>query len=34
LRKHLGLGSTYEKANYVGLMPLLGRLVRSTMMAR
>lgn len=34
LCQHLGLGSTYEKANYGGLMPLLGRLVRSTMMAR
>lgn len=28
---HLGVGSTYEKANYSGLMPLLARLVRSTM---
>ncbi|WP_298285144.1 fatty acid desaturase [Novosphingobium sp.] len=34
LRAHLGLASTYEKANYVGLMPLLQRLVRSTMSAR
>lgn len=28
---HLGAGSTYENANYAGLWPLLGRLVRSTM---
>ena len=28
---HLGAGSTYDKANYPGLMPLMGRLVRSTM---
>ena len=31
LVKELGLTSTYEKASYPGLMPLLGRLVRSTM---
>lgn len=34
LQKHLGLDSTYEKANYLGLMPLVGRLARSTMMPR
>ncbi|MFN4135608.1 MAG: fatty acid desaturase family protein [Novosphingobium sp.] len=34
LRTHLGLGSTYDRANYGGLFPLLGRLVRSTMLAR
>lgn len=34
LRAHLGMGSTYEKANYPGLFPLLARLVRSTMGAR
>ncbi|MBA4353687.1 MAG: fatty acid desaturase [Novosphingobium sp.] len=28
---HLGLASTYEKANYAGLVPLVGRLARSTM---
>lgn len=28
---HLGAGSTYENANYPGLLPLMGRLVRSTM---
>ncbi|MEY4721908.1 MAG: hypothetical protein RIQ46_1633 [Pseudomonadota bacterium] len=28
---HLGAGSTYDKANYPGLRPLMGRLVRSTM---
>lgn len=28
---HLGLNSTYDRANYVGLWPLLGRLVRSTL---
>ncbi|SCY94515.1 Fatty acid desaturase [Novosphingobium aromaticivorans] len=34
LKKHLGLESTYEKANYRGLLPLVGRLARSTMMPR
>lgn len=34
IRAHLGLGSTYEKANYRGLMPLVGRLARSTMLPR
>lgn len=34
LRAHLGLQSTYERANYPGLFPLLARLVRSTMGAR
>ncbi len=31
LSAQLGVGSTYEKANYPGLFPLLGRLARSTM---
>lgn len=31
---HLGLSSTYQKANYAGLVPLVGRLARSTMMSR
>lgn len=31
---HLGTGSTYEKGNYNGLLPLVGRLARSTMMPR
>ena len=34
LRAHLGGGSTYEQANYPGLLPLVGRLARSTMGAR
>ncbi|MCW1984555.1 MULTISPECIES: fatty acid desaturase [unclassified Novosphingobium] len=34
LRGHLGLESTYERANYAGLFPLLARLVRSTMGTR
>ncbi|WP_226634101.1 fatty acid desaturase family protein [Novosphingobium profundi] len=34
LSAHLGLGSTYEKASYPGLLPLLGRLVRGTMSRR
>jgi len=34
LRAHLGAGSTYDKANYGGLFPLLARLARSTMGAR
>lgn len=34
LRAHLGLGSTYEQANYPGLLPLVGRLARSTMIDR
>ncbi|MFZ5742592.1 MAG: fatty acid desaturase family protein [Pseudomonadota bacterium] len=34
IRAHLGLGSTYERANYRGLWPLVGRLARSTMLAR
>jgi fatty acid desaturase len=28
---HLGAGSTYDKANYPGLFPLVGKLVSSTM---
>lgn len=31
---HLGAGSTYEKGNYNGLLPLVGRLARSTMLPR
>lgn len=31
---HLGGVSTYEKSNYAGLLPLLGRLARSTMLSR
>lgn len=31
---HLGGVSTYEKSNYAGLLPLLGRLARSTMLPR
>ena len=31
LRAHLGAASTYERGNYRGLLPLLGRLVASTM---
>ena len=31
LRAQLGGGSTYEQANYPGLLPLVGRLARSTM---
>jgi fatty acid desaturase len=34
LSAQLGAGSTYEKANYPGLFPLLGRLARSTMRLR
>ncbi len=30
----LGLSSTYQKSNYPGLLPLVGRLARSTMMPR
>lgn len=31
LRAHLGSASTYERGNYRGLLPLIGRLVSSTM---
>jgi fatty acid desaturase len=31
---HLGRSSTYDKSNYSGLVPLVGRLVRSTMLPR
>jgi fatty acid desaturase len=31
LTAHLGSGSTYAQANYPGLVPLVGRIVRSTM---
>ena len=34
LSAHLGVDSTYERASYPGLMPLLGRLAKSTMTAR
>ncbi len=34
LAAHLGGGSTYDKASYPGLFPLLSRLVKSTMTAR
>lgn len=34
LAAHLGDGSTYDKAAYPGLLPLVGRLVRSTMRFR
>ncbi len=34
LQAHLGKDSTYDKAGYDGLMPLVGRLVRSTMRFR
>lgn len=31
---HLGVGSTYDGANYGGMMPLLGKIARSTMVKR
>ncbi len=31
---HLGLSSTYQQSNYAGLLPLIGRLARSTMLPR
>lgn len=34
LSKQLGAGSTYQGANYPGLLPLVGRIARSTMMRR
>ena len=34
LSKHLGAQSTYEKASYPGLLPLVGRIARSTMVRR
>ena len=34
LAAHLGAESTYEKANYPGLLPLVGKLVSSTMRLR
>ncbi|WP_088307361.1 fatty acid desaturase family protein [Novosphingobium sp. B 225] len=34
LTAHLGAGSTYDGANYPGLLPLLARLARSTMLPR
>ena len=34
LSAHLGQGSTYDQANHPGLMPLVGRLARSTMRVR
>lgn len=30
----LGAGSTYDRSNYAGMMPLLGKIARSTMVAR
>ncbi|MEQ1497361.1 MAG: fatty acid desaturase [Novosphingobium sp.] len=34
LAGHLGSGSTYERASYPGLWPLVGRIARSTMIRR
>lgn len=34
LATHLGADSTYDKANYPGLLPLIGKLVSSTMIKR
>ena len=34
LSAHLGEGSTYAKASYSGFLPLLGKIARSTMVAR
>jgi fatty acid desaturase len=34
LSRHLGVTSTYQGANYSGLLPLVGRIARSTMMRR
>ena len=34
LSRHLGTASTYQGANYPGLLPLVGRIARSTMMRR
>lgn len=34
LSAHLGAGSTYAKASYTGFLPLLGKIARSTMVAR
>lgn len=34
LSRHLGVTSTYQGANYPGLLPLVGRIARSTMMRR
>jgi fatty acid desaturase len=34
LSAHLGVNSTYQGANYPGLLPLVGRIARSTMMRR
>jgi fatty acid desaturase len=34
LRAELGLGTTYHEANHPGLLPLVGRLARSTMLRR
>jgi fatty acid desaturase len=31
---HLGAGSTYDGANYGGMIPLLGKIARSTMVRR
>ncbi len=34
LKKHMGFGSTYDGANHPGLVPLIGRLAKSTMVKR
>ena len=34
LSQHLGAASTYQKASYPGMLPLVGRIARSTMMRR
>ena len=34
IKAHLGLESTYDKSNHAGLLPLVGRLARSTMLPR
>ncbi len=34
LKKHMGAGSTYDGANHSGLVPLVGRLAKSTMVRR
>ncbi|MCW2383295.1 fatty acid desaturase family protein [Sphingobium sp. B2D3C] len=34
IAQHLGAGSTYDRANYPGMVPLVVRIARSTMVAR
>ena len=34
LARQFGNGTTYDKANYPGLLPLVGKLVSSTMVRR